>query len=352
MSKKKGQRSGMSPGSVIFTGDRKVEKINIHYLEFNADGFNNQMLDNISITNVVRPLTNLVQWYDVRGLHDTLLIQEIGHAFDLHPLMLEDIVNIHERPKLDEYDNGIFIQLKCITFDRTSHSIQTEHVSIFFGADFVLSFQEDDYDLFYKVRERITSPKSRLRKRKSDYLAYALVDVMILNLYEVLDQVEEVIQDLEKEVLQYARLEIKERIHHLKQQMLLLRKQLVPMREVCNRFYESDHELIEESTSFYIRDLNDHINQVIEGVETYRDMLYGLHELYLAVLSFQTNGVIQVLTIISTIFIPLTFLAGVYGMNFDNMPELHTKNGYFILLFAMLVLSLLMLYYFRRRKWL
>ena len=216
----------------------------------------------------------------------------------------------------------------------------------------MLSFQEDEYDLFYKVRERITSPKSRLRKRKSDYLAYALVDIVILNLYGVLDEIEEAIQDLEKEVLQYARLEIKERIHHLKQQMLLLRKQLVPMREVCNSFYESDHELIDESTSFYIRDLNDHINQLIEGVETYRDMLYGLHELYLAVLSFQTNGVIQVLTIISTIFIPLTFLAGVYGMNFDNMPELHTKNGYFVLLFVMFLLSLLMLYYFKRRKWL
>jgi magnesium transporter len=352
MAQKKSRRVGMAPGSVLFTGRRKVEKIIIHYLSYNATELTNQTLDNLTMNGVYSPVPGYIQWYDIRGLHDLELIHEIGRVFELHPLILEDVVNVHERPKLDEYDNGVFIQIKSMTFDKNTCCLQTEHVSIFLGDGFVLSFQEDEHDLFHKVRERIANPKGRYRKRKSDYLAYTLVDVIIMNLYDVLEQMEAAIQVLEDEILRTPKVGIKEQIHHLKQEMLLLRRQLIPIREVCNRFYESEHELIEDSTSFFIRDLNGHITLLIESVETYRDMLHGLQDLYHSVLSFQTNKVIQVLTIVSTIFIPLTFIVGIYGMNFDNLPELHYKYGYFIVMGFMFLLAILMLYYFKRKKWL
>lgn len=352
MANKKRKKAGLPPGSVIFTGKRKVDKINIHYLQFNETEIQEQVLDNRSITDFHKPVEEYVQWYDLRGLHDTVLIEEIGKVFSVHPLALEDIADTAQRPKMDEYESGIFITFRAFSFNSADWKVHFEQLALYLGKGFVLSFQENADDLFFSIRDRLHKGGGRVRKRGADYLTYTLLDAVIDRYYLVLDEIEAAIEDLEKAITETASNENRGRIYDLKQEMLLIRKSVIPLRELTRGLLDSENNLIQESTELYIRDLRDHVVQIVDLIETYRDNLNSLQDLYLSELSYRMNSVMQVLTIVSTIFIPLTFLAGIYGMNFENMPELHWKNAYFILLGLMAVIALFLFWFFRKNKWL
>ncbi len=352
MAKKNRKKIGLPPGSVVFTGKRKVEQILIHHLRYSGDILEEKLLDNHKTITFHQPGEDQVEWYDIRGLHDTELVESIGRFFGVHPLILEDVVDIHQRPKFEEYDNGNFLLFREFKFNLDTRKVKTQQVSLFFTNNFVLSFQEEEDDLFESVRERLRTSRGKIRKRGGDYLAYALLDNVVDNYFLTLDEIEGAIEDLELEILENANSDTKSKIHGLKQEMLIVRKSIAPLREAMGRFSKSENEFMNPETLVFIRDLYDHTIQIMDMVDTYRDLLNSLQDLFLSELSFKMNNVMQVLTIITTIFVPLSFLAGLYGMNFDYIPELHWRNGYFILLGIMGAIAISLIYYFQRKKWL
>jgi len=348
---KKSKNSGLPPGSVVYTGNRKIEKVQIHYLHYDENNLEEKTLHNQGKIVFHHSDDNKVDWYDIRGIHDSALIEQIGAAFNIHSLILEDVSDIDQRPKFEEYENGIFIIVKALSFDKARLKISTEQVGIYFKKWFVVTFQETESDLFNTIRKRIQNGKGRIRQRGSDYFAYALVDVIVDHYFIVLEDIELEIESLEEKVLEKQDAAIKSKIHLLRKELLTMRKSIAPLREAVSRFAKSDSPFIEEKTVVYLRDLYDHTKQVMDSVESFRDSLNGLNDLFISEVSFKMNQVIQMLTIVSTIFIPLTFLAGIYGMNFDNMPELHWEYGYFILWALMAVIFVGLLLYFKKKKW-
>jgi len=351
MSRKR-KKIGLPPGSIIFTGNQKVEKIQIHYLKYDANSIEESEQNNHSSIALHQSKEELVDWYDIRGIHDTDLIQTLGNTFDIHPLILENIVDTQQRPKFEEYDKGIFIILKALNFNLEKQIVIREQIAIYFRKGLVLTFQEDHTDLFEPVRKRIHSGKGKVRQKGADYLAYALTDNLVDHYYTMLDTIEEQIETLEDNLLEKPDSNTKERIHYLKKEIIRIRKSIAPLREAISRFSKLDSLLIEESTVNYIRDLYDHTIQIMDSVDNFRDMLNGLQDLYISEISFRMNQVMQVLTIITTIFVPLSFLAGLYGMNFEYIPELHFRYGYFVLLGVMFLVAIGLLLGFKRKNWL
>lgn len=341
----------MPPGSVIFTGNKKVEKIFVHYLQYDQNTLIEKVLDNHAETVFHTSEENKVDWYDMRGIHDSELIQLLGSVFDIHALILEDIADVHQRPKFEEYEDGVFVSIRALDFDKSNHKVNTEQVTMYFKKGFLVSFQETESDLFDFVRKRIQSGKGKIRQRGSDYLAYAIIDLIVDNYFVVMEDIEEVIESLEDSLINNPDENMKGAIHDLKKELLVLRKSISPLREAVGRFSKSDSPFIDDSINIFIRDLYDHTIQIMDMVDTYRDMLNGLQDLFLSEVSFRMNKVMQLLTLISTIFIPLSFLAGIYGMNFEFIPELQFKYGYFVLIGVMACLAFGLLIYFKRNKW-
>ncbi|MBV6654439.1 MAG: magnesium/cobalt transporter CorA [Mameliella sp.] len=348
--RKKRQNTGLAPGSLVFTGQKKLEQTQVTLIEYGEAGTVIEQKAEGQIP--VSDGTAKVSWYDVRGLHDVTLVEQLGKQFGVHPLSLEDILDTQQRPKFEDYENGLFLILKALTYNEEHQRVQTEQVAIFAGADFVLSFQENETDLFPGVRERIHSGRAKIRKRKADYLAYALADNIVDQYYLLLDRIDVLLDDLEEEILANANRDSKSKIHNLRLQTITLRKAVAPLRDAVAQFSRVESPLLAEGTEVFIRDLHDHVVQVMENIDTIRDMMNGLYDLYLSEISFKMNSIMQVLTIISTIFIPLTFLAGIYGMNFKHMPELDWQYGYYYLWGIMALISGGLIYYFRRRNWL
>lgn len=346
---KKRKQAGLPPGSLIFTGQKKVESPDVTILKYNETEITELKPTDLS---VAQPQEGFVTWYDVRGLHEIELVEKMGAQFEIHPLILEDILDIHQRAKFETYKKGFFLIARSLNLDPETWEIQSEQVAIYVGSGFVLSFQETADDLFQPVRDRLASGKGKIRMRTPDYLAYALVDSLVDRYYHLLDRIEERIEQLEDDILEGRHSNVKMRIHEQKRQVIDLRRSVVPLRDAVNQFSKSDHELIANVTTVFLRDLFDHAVQVVELMESHRDTLMNLHDLYLSEISFKMNQVMQVLTIIATIFIPLTFLAGIYGMNFEHMPELHWKYSYYVLWGIMILITLALLYYFRRKRWL
>ena len=346
------KKKGLSPGTLVFTGNRKVDKVLIHYMQYDSDQLTEKELDNQTESKLNQSHSDKVDWYDVRGMHDTKLIEEFGSNFDIHPLILEAAVDIHQRPKFDEHDKGNFITLRAIHFDKEKVEIKKEHVAIYFNEGFLVSFQETESDLFELVRKRIKTGTGRIRQRGSDYLAYAIVDTLVDDYYVTLEEIEELIEVLENKMMIDLDVKNKSDIHRLKKELLVLRKSVSPLREAISKFSKTDSPFVKDINQIFTRDLYEHTVQVMDSVESYRDILNGLQDLFISEVSFKMNKVMQLLTLISVIFIPLTFLAGIYGMNFDNIPELHYKYGYFILLGVMIAMALILLFLFKRQKWL
>lgn len=341
--------AGAPPGTVVYQGEERTEKVKISLIEYNETEFiEKEFYDLSQCLDFVNPA--LVKWMNVDGIHRVELIEAIGKRFNIHPLTLEDVVNTSQRPKFEDYDNYVVAIMKMIYYDSELHS---EQLSVVLIEGMVISFQEaDGGDAFDLIRNRIRQGKGKIRKMGADYLAYALIDAVVDCYFNILEKIGDKIEVLEEELITEPSKETMQQLHYMKREMIFVRKAVWPMRELVNNMERCETELIKPTTDIYLRDVNDHIIRVIDTVETYRDLLSGMMDIYLSSVSNKMNEVMKVLTIITTIFVPVTFIAGVYGMNFDFMPELHSKWGYPLTWLVMLTVMISLMVYFRRKKWL
>jgi magnesium transporter len=349
--KKRAENKGLAPGSLVFIGNKKVENIRIRVIDYDQSKLNEAQLDDISKGKEFKE-TNTVTWINIDGLHDHTLMQKIGDIFDLHPLLLEDIMNTDQRPKLEEFDNCLFLVLKMLRYDKEKQVIIAEQLSMVLGRTFLLTFQEQPGDVFEPVRERIRKQKGRIRATGIDYLAYALVDTVIDNYIAIIERIGEQIEDLDEEVLTNPKPVVMEKINTLKREMNYLRKSIRPLREAVIQLLKLDSKLIKDKTIPFLRDLQDLIIHATEAIDMYREMLSDQLNIYNSSISNRMNEIMKVLTIFAAIFIPLTFVAGIYGTNFEYLPELHYKYSYFILWGVMISVAIAMLSYFKRKDWL
>ncbi len=342
-------KTGAPPGTIMYSGKESTEKVKITLLEYNETKFiEKDFYDFSECLNNLNP--DLVKWINVDGIHKVELIEAIGKKFDIHPLTLEDIVNTNQRSKFEDYDTYVVSIMKMIYYDT---EIRSEQLSVILLEGMVISFQEiHGGDAFDMIRNRIRQGKGRVRKMGADYLAYALLDAVVDCYFSILEKFGDRIELLEEELMEEPSKQTLNQLHHMKREMIFLRKAVWPMRELINNIERSETNLIKPSTDIYLRDLHDHAVRVIDTVETFRDLLSGMMDIYLSSVSNRMNEIMKVLTIITTLFVPVTFIVGLYGMNFEFMPELHSKWGYPITLFVIFMTILSLLYYFRIKKWL
>jgi magnesium transporter len=349
--RKSKQKAGLIPGTLVYTGEKKIDKIRIRIIDYDETQLEEKEVEKVEECFPFKDKPTIT-WINIDGLHDLEVIEKIGKQFGLHPLVLEDIVNTGQRPKLEDFENHVFVVLKMLYYDQEKGELEAEQISLIFGQNFVISFQERVGDIFEPLRERIRKGKGRVRKAGSDYLAYALMDSIVDNYFVILEQLGEKIEDAEQELAVNPTLETLQTIRTFKKEMIFLRKSIWPLREVVNSLERGESSLVDESTLIYLRDVYDHTIQIIDTVESYRDMLSGMLDVYLSSISNKMNEVMKVLTIFAAIFIPLTFIAGIYGMNFGFMPELGWRWGYFGILLVMAIVAVALIVYFKRKRWL
>lgn len=289
-------------------------------------------------------------WINVHGVHNTKEVQTIGSHFCLHPLVIEDIMS-EQRSKLDDYKDNIYITLRILKYNKEKEATEDEQVSIILGKTYVISFVETDTDIFDPVRNRLRNNHSRIRSQGVDYLAYSLIDLIVDHYFEILEQVDQHLEDLEEQLIHKPETSTLVKIQRTKRNISHLRKTVWPMREVISHFRRLESPLIHESTKLYIQDVYDHTIQTIDTIESFRDIVSGMFDIYLSNINLRMNEIMKVLTIVATIFVPLTFIASVYGMNFDYIPGLHSRWGYYISLVVMASVALGMIFFFRRKKW-
>ena len=347
---KRSRKTGLPPGSLVHIGPERAEKTRITVLDYDAERVEEREIHTVEelAPYVGKPS---VTWIDVVGIHEPKVIEQIGCQFQIHPLLMEDIMNTTQRPKIDDLGKYICLILKMITFDETVMELRIEQLSLVFSDDFVLSFQESESGIFKPLRDRIRNSLGRIRKMGTDYLAYSIMDGVVDHYFVVMEQMGEKIDSLENDVVANPKRETLRGVQRLRDEILLVRRSVWPLREVISLLERAESPLVDKSSSFFFRDVYEHTIQVMDTVDTYRDILSGMFDIYLSSISNRLNEVMKVLTIIATIFMPLTFLAGVYGMNFEHMPELKWQYGYFMLWGVMIVIALTMLSYFRKRKW-
>ena len=350
---------GQIPGTAIHTGTQRLDEVLMTVHDFDEHHY-----DVIPIKKIEKSEKYLQDksktWIQVRGLHDIDKLRTVWDYFDLHPLVQEDIVSTSQRPKMEHYDNCVFMVLRMITHTTEKDGtvrFNTEQISIVLGENYVVSFQESDEPVFEPILKRLEMSTTRLRRFGPDYLAYALMDTIVDHYFHALDLLGETMEQLEENVLDKPKEAHLQKIHALRRDLIFFRKSVWSLRDAINSLIRDDIPFISEDVKVFLRDVYDHVVQVIDSIETSREMVYGLYDMYMSGLSNRMNEVMKVLTIIATIFIPLTFIAGIYGMNFDpdvspfNMPELNWYYGYPLSLLLMLVLSLGMVQYFRNKGW-
>ena len=343
-------KKGMVPGSSVFVGEKRSEKFKLSLIKYDSEHLEEKELQQFS-ENQISKGANGVNWFDAVGLHDIEKINEFGRIHDIHPLVVEDVLNTHQRPKMESFDDYLFIVFKMLYLNGKDGKIVNEQVSLIMKGNTVFSFQEREGDVFEPLRERIRQSKGRIRKAGADYLVYAMLDIVVDNYMEVTEKVSERVEAVEKELMKAPGSSILKNIYDLKSEIMDIKKAVWPLREAVLRLERETAEVFDEKTAVYIRDLQDHLFMTIESLEGLRDTTTSLLDLYLSSVSFKMNDVMKVLTIISTIFIPLTFIAGIYGMNFENMPELKMKAAYFIVLGVMAVVAVIMVIFFKKKKW-
>lgn len=349
--KKQSKKAGLPPGALVHIGEERKERITVSILEYNDGQVREEKPPPAGSCYAFKEAPT-VTWVNVTGIHQVEVLGEIGNCFHLHPLILEDILNSGQRPKMEPYGNEIFIVLKMLTYDAKTDEVNAEQVSLILRPQAVLSFLEGTGDLFCSIRERILKDQSRLRKLGADYLAYAMLDLIVDHYFIVLEKLGDKIEAMEERLVANPSSRTLREIQGLKRNMFFLRQWLWPLREVLSGLQRAESPLIQPSTQIYLRDVYDHTIQVIETAEILRDMLSGMVDIYLSSINNRLNGVIKVLTMIATIFMPLTFIAGVYGMNFKHMPELEWRYGYALVLIGMAAIAGTMLFIFKKKKWL
>lgn len=351
----KRKKPGSAPGTIQHVGQRHLDEIQI-----TVHDYDESRVEKIQIEEIKESKPYLDDpsktWIKVCGLHDVEKLKSIWSYFDLHPLIQEDIVNTSQRPKVEIYDNCLYFVLRMLSYT-SEEGLKSEQISIVLGPNYVLSFQETGQDYFGPILERLKIEESRIRKLGTDYLTYALIDCIVDYYFTALESIGDEMESVEEQLLSQPDDSILHNIHRLRREAIFFRKSVWPLRDAINATIRDDSKFIRDNTKIYLRDVYDHMVQVIDNIENYRDMILGMHDMYMSHVSNRMNEVMKVLTIIATIFIPLTFIAGLYGMNFDpeaspyNMPELNWYWGYPASLAVMLIMALLMLYYFKRKNW-
>lgn len=344
-------KAGLSPGTMVHIGEPSSDPVGITCIGYDREHVKEQSLD-LSALGELELAAGGVTWINVDGLHQTEVVEALGHKLSLHPLVLEDIVNTGQRPKLEDYEGYAFIVLRMLDFDESSGEVTDEQVGLILGPHWVVTFQERPGDAFDPVRERIETNKGRIRRMGADYLAYCLVDAVVDRYFAVLELIGDRLESVSEAIMGSPNQSVLRGLHGLRQELMVLRKAAWPLRNVLHRMQQGQAHLITEETSVFIRDAYDHTVQIIDTAETLREMTTDLRDIYLSSLSNRMSETMKVLTVIATIFIPLTFIAGVYGMNFAFMPELTWRYGYGAVLGLMAAVAGGMLLYFRRRKWL
>ncbi|MDH3514079.1 MAG: magnesium/cobalt transporter CorA [Gammaproteobacteria bacterium] len=348
--KKRSHKAGLPPGTPVHIGERKSETTRVTLMHFDVDRVTER---DISTPEEIRALREGpgYNWFIITGLHEVEKLTAIGSAFDLHPLVLEDVLNTDQRPKFEDYGEYVFIVLQRLGNGATTPEIMTEQISLILGRNTVISFLESESEIFDGIKERFRANRGPQRKLGADFLVYALMDYVVDNYFAIFEKLGERIEMLQDSLIAKPTPESLQTLHALKREMLFLRKSVWPLREVVSAMQRGDSPLIQKETRMYLRDVYDHTIHVIDTIETYRDMLSGMLDIYLSSLSNKLNAVMKVLTIIATVFMPLTFIVGIYGMNFRFMPELGWRWGYPAVLLLLIVIAGGMLFIFRRKKW-
>lgn len=344
------QTIGQAPGTLIYTGKKTEGKVGVEVFSYNAESISEKTSDKFEDCKSILK-NDHVNWINIDGLHNIDLINEIGQEFKLHPLLLEDVLNVEQRPKCEEFDKYLFFTIKM--FHQTENNgISYEHVSFALGKNMVISFQERPEDLFDLLRDRLRNSYGKIRQKQADYLFYRFIDTIVDNYYLVLDSFAEKIEQLEDEVMENPSTITLQKLQGIRKELIYLRRSVYPLRESINSLMKSESPLMRKETERYFADVYDHTIHVIESLDTYRELLSGIMDLYMNSVSNKMNEIMKVLTIMSTIFIPLTFIAGIYGMNFEHIPELGYRWGYAGVWALMIVIALIMLLLFKRKKWL
>jgi len=348
---KKKSKLGLAPGSLVFTGEQKMAQVDITVLNYSETEYFESTPKSIDeVISLIKSFKGIT-WVNIDGLHDEKSIEEICTFLGVHKLSMEDILSVGQRPKLEDYIDYLQAVIKLLSIDPVEDTIEYEQLSFILKGNVLITFQEKTGDVFNSVRNRIKEGKGTVRKRGADYLLYALLDLVVDHYFSILESFSEKLEDLETELLADPDKNTLNKLHSLRRETLLLRRTIYPLREMVGRFEKLEEPIINNDIKVFIRDLYDHTVKVIENIEVLRDMTSGLLDLYMNTTSNKMNEIMKVLTIMSAIFIPITFIAGMYGMNFVNMPELRSKNGYFVILGLMLVVIIGMLIFLKRKKW-
>lgn len=350
--KKRSQKAGLPPGTLVHVGEPRLEKARITAIVYDTSHLEEEVLDTVG---EAFPLEDApaVTWLNVDGIHEVDIVEGLGSRLGLHPLVLEDILNPDQRPKMEDLGDYVYVVLKMVDWAERRGEITVEQVSLLVGANYVVSLEErPGGDVLDPIRQRIREAKGNIREKGPDYLAYSILDGVVDRYFGVLEVLGEKVEDLEVELISSPLPETLRELHVLKREMIYMRKAVWPLREAVAALERSGSPLIKESTVPFLRDVYDHTIQVMDAVEMLRDMLSGMLDIYLSSISNRMNEVMKVLTIFASIFIPLTFIVGIYGMNFAYMPELASKWGYPAVWLVMLAAGLAMIWFFKRRRWL
>lgn len=348
--KKKSKKVGLPPGTIVHIGNKRMEKVKINIIDYNEEHFQEKEVKSAGECFPYKDKSTIT-WINIDGVHEIKVIEEIGKLFNLHSLILEDIVDTDQRPKIKDFRDYIFIILKMLYCDKKSNEMKVEQVSLILGKNYVISFQEREGDVFDFIRDRIRNNIGRIRKLGADYLVYSLMDAIVDNYFTIIEKLDEEIENLEDKVISQPNPANVQAIHKLKRDLIFLRKSVLPLREVISILERGESPLVLESTNLYLRDVYGHTIQVMDTVESLRDIISGILDIYLSSINTRMNEIMKVLTIIATIFIPLTFITGIYGMNFQYMPEIKWFWGYPLILSVMLIIGIVMVIFFKRKKW-
>jgi magnesium transporter len=346
---KRSKKTGLPPGTLVHIGERKSEHVTVTVFRYSTTSCKELHVEQVD--QLSSPADESVIWINVGGVHKVEMVETLGKQFSLHPLLLEDVTNTDQRPKLDDYEAYIFLVMKMLSLtDRKD--IAVEQVSFVLGKNYVISFQENGTDVFQPVRERLRGGKGRLRQSGADYLLYALVDAIVDQYFAVLELSGEQIEAVQQAVVDDPKPETLNEIHALKRQLLFVRRAVWPLRDVMTNLSRSDCPFLQHPTKVFFRDVYDHVVQIVDTIEILREMVSASLDIYLSSVSYRLNAIMRVLTVITTIFMPLSFIASIYGMNFEYMPELRSPWGYPLVLGVMAAVGMGMLVLFRNKRWL
>jgi magnesium transporter len=351
ISKRRIKKVGLPSESLVYTGEKALGKIDVTLIDYDEQTFEERPVQNVEECAAYKDKPTAT-WINVDGVNNPPVLEKLSECFGLHRLVTEDILNVVQRPKTEDFGDYLYIVLKMLAYDEKTDKVVPEQVSLIVGQKYLLSFQEGIAgDVFHPIRDRLRSGRGKLRKMGVDYLAYALLDAVVDGYFVIIEKLGERIDALEEELISQPGRPIVERLYNLKRELLFLHKAVWPLREVISSLERRESPLIRETTVPYLRDVYDHIAQIIDTMDIYREMLSTMLDLYLSSVSNRLNEVMKVLTVIATIFMPLTFIAGVYGMNFKHMPELEWEYGYPLAWLVMIAIGVGMFFYFKRKKW-